>query len=51
MIIKIKYEEKEYIFDLIVGITYYIYFDKENNTLCKSKIINYKEKLIKTIKL
>ena len=50
-IIKIIYQEKEYKFNIIKGVTYYIYFDYENNFLYKTKIKNKKEEPIEIIKL
>lgn len=48
--IQIKHQEKQYNFTLIKGITYYIYFDKENKYLYKSKIKIQNNEIIKILK-
>ena len=50
-IIKIIYNKTEYKFNIIKGVTYYIYFDYENNFLYKTKMKNKNEEPIQIIKL
>jgi len=49
-IIKIIYKKKEYKFNIFKGVTYYIYFDYENNFLYKTKMKKKQEEPIQTIK-